>query len=375
LKLGVNAVIVNAVPIALNYIILFGLSRVVGTLLQEYRLVLLNRVSSNVIVEFSKDMMNYLMRMEYSVFKNNSERVLNTFNKSLQGIDRLNRWIIGNVMSNVIEIGIVAGMLYFLCGPKYFVNTICIYAIYMFATRKISNYRNKIIRDKYEAEIVSENKLFNIIYNISTIKYFQREESETDKFASGVRDVREKDQHVTRSLAVLNSTQSFIISIGMVLNLYMGVLDCAAGVLTPGDLVMLQAIFAQIMMPLNFMGTLMREVDETKVNLKYAVDMILEKEKVKNIKKELMPFNFNGGKLEFNNVSFAFPGSPKNILNDLNLIFEKNSFNAIVGHSGGGKSTIFNLIYKLYEPTSGHITIDNQDISKVDEAEIRKVKT
>jgi ABC-type transport system involved in Fe-S cluster assembly fused permease/ATPase subunit len=319
--------------------------------------------------------MNYLMKIEYSVFKNNSEKVLNTFNKSLQGIDRLNRWVIGNVMSNSIEIIIISIMLYFLCGPKYFLNTIFIYGVYMITTRRISSYRTKLLREKYDAEILSENKLFNVVYNISTIKYFQREDTEAENFSENVREVRKKDQLVMQSLAMLNSIQGFIISSGMVLNLYMGVLDCAAGVLTPGDLVMLQAIFTQIMMPLNFMGTLMREVDETKVNLKYAVDMIEDKEKSKDTTiSELANYHFNGGQIEFKNVNFIFPESHKNILKDLNLTIEKGTFNAIVGHSGGGKSTLFNLIYKLYEPTSGQILIDNQDLKYLNETEYRKVK-
>jgi ATP-binding cassette subfamily B (MDR/TAP) protein 7 len=211
------------------------------------------------------------------------------------------------------------------------------------------------------------------VYNISTIKYFQREDSESDRFSNNIAEVRQKDQKVMRSLAFLNSTQNVIISVGMVLNLYMGILDCATGALTPGDLVMLQAIFAQIMMPLNFMGTLMREVDETKVNLKYAVDMIRDKEIMKSQKKELLNFHFDGGKIEFRNLSFGFPGANRNILNDLNIVFEKGSYNAIVGQSGGGKSTIFNLIYKLYMPSEGAIIVDNQDLAKIDESEYRKV--
>jgi ABC-type transport system involved in Fe-S cluster assembly fused permease/ATPase subunit len=312
------------------------------------------------------------MKMEYTIFKNNSEKVLNSFNKSLQGIDKLNRWVIGNVMSNAVEIIIISTMLYFLCGTKYFLNTIFIYGIYMFVTRKISNYRTKILRSKYDAEILSENKLFNIVYNISTIKYFQREDTEAVNFSEKVREVRQKDLLVMKTLAFLNTTQSVIISFGMILNLYMGVVDCAAGVLTPGDLVMLQAMFTQIMTPLNFMGTLMREVDETKVNLKYAVDMIKDKGKVEP-KRELLNYHFNGGRIEFKDVNFGFTEGHKNILKGLNLTVESKTFNAIVGHSGGGKSTCFNLIYKLYEPTSGEVLIDNQDLRTLDETDYRKV--
>ncbi len=428
--------------------------RILGSLLLEYRSILLNKVSNEIIVNFSKEMINHLMKIEYFIFKTNSEQVLNSFNKSLMGIERLNRFVVGNVMSNLIEISIILGMIFGMLGPKYFINTVCIYGIYMYVTKKVSKFRGQLLNEKYQFEIKSENKLFDIIYNIDNIKYFQQENAESRKFSDIIKDVRSKDVKVVYSLALLNNFQNLIISTGMVLNLVMGVLDCFSGALTPGDIVMMQAIFLQIMMPLNFMGMLMREVDETKVNLQYAVQMIKKKESYlkENKSKESCLFYFNGGKIELKNVSFEFPNmlieaqappsnkdfayfgksgsqegkekgkdfevkdfnnklkkdalilnssdkevtsrnsllgfiaepglhdkyrqnlnSNKLILNNCNAVFEKNTVNAIIGHSGNGKSTIFNLLYKLYEPNSGKILVDNQEISGLDSCSYRKV--
>lgn len=417
--------------------------RILGSLLLEYRSILLNKVSNEIIVNFSKEMINHLMKIEYSIFKTNSETVLNSFNKSLMGIERLNRFVVGNVMSNLIEISIISGMIFGMLGPKYFINTICIYGIYFYVTKRISKYRGKLLNEKYQFEIKSENKLFDIIYNIDNIKYFQQENSESQKFSNIIKDVRSKDVKVISSLALLNNFQNLIISSGMVLNLVMGVLDCVSGALTPGDIVMMQAIFLQIMLPLNYMGMLMREVDETKVNLQYAVEMIKKKESFlkENKSKESPLFYFNGGKIELQNVCFGFPHliktqlkqesdsagktnlkaaeklfekneekvdkklksddllldagkgikkddfgfisneerfddrhrNVKLILKNCNAVFEKNTVNAIIGHSGNGKSTIFNLLYKLYEPNSGKILVDNQEISSIDSDSYRKV--
>ena len=188
---------------------------------------------------------------------------------------------------------------------------------------------------------------------------------------------------------------------------------------------MMQAIFLQIMIPLNFMGMLMREVDETKVNLHYAVDMIKKKEMdtLKHLEKENKLFYFQGGQIKFENINFGFLtkhsageknlnfgtekkkkiltfGLEKNntenyidydneksdeikdkkqnlnykqILKNCNVVFEKNTVNGIIGHSGNGKSTIFNLLYKLYEPNTGKILVDNQDISHLSNESYRKV--
>lgn len=403
--------------------------RILGSLFVERRNILLNRVSNEIIVNFSKDMINHLMKIEYSIFKHNSENVLNSFNKSLVGIERMNRFVIGNVMSNIIEIFIISCMIFGMLGPKYFANTIFIYCIYLYVTKRISSYRSKILNEKYQFELKSENKLFDIIYNIDNIKYFQKENSESQKFSGIIKDVRNKDTTVVSSLALLNNCQNFIISTGMVSNLIMGVFDVYSGLLTPGDIVMMQAIFLQIMMPLNFMGMLMREVDETKVNLKYAVEMIKKREVYLNDTKEKKNklFYFQGGKIVFKNVSFGFQShftghtkvlsntaatplavekdsaeekknehdfnkaadaampyenelkqhkqhqSIKYILKNCDGVFEKNTLNAIIGHSGNGKSTIFNLLYKMYVPNSGSILVDNQDINLMDDESYRKV--
>lgn len=152
------------------------------------------------------------------------------------------------------------------------------------------------------------------------------------------------------SLSKLNISQSFIISIGIITNLGMGVFDCYNGTLTPGDLVMLNVIFNQVMTPLNFMGSLMREVDETRVNLSFTIEMINKRESL--IREKNLPlYEFKGGHIEFKDVVYGYTPNEsgeytKLILNKLNVTFEKGSINAIVGHSGNGKSTIFNLIVR-----------------------------
>lgn len=122
----------------ISYIVLFGLARVLGSHLQEHRQVLLNKISKTMIVKFSKEMMNYLMKMDYNLFKTNSALIHNSFIKSLQGIERLNRFVVGNVLSNIIEILVVSGMLFFLLGPKYFVTTSITYIVYILLSKWIS---------------------------------------------------------------------------------------------------------------------------------------------------------------------------------------------------------------------------------------------
>ena len=112
------------------------------------------------------------------------------------------------------------------------------------------------------------------------------------------------------------------------------------------------------------------------MKIKWQVS-IENKQRIKNRTESSQLFHFGGGKIEFQNVSFGFPvvnNPPTNlVLNEFNATFEAGSVNAIVGQSGQGKSTLFNLIYKLYDPFKGKILVDGQDIKQLDNDSYRKV--
>ena len=91
----------------------------------------------------------------------------------------------------------------------------------------------------------------------------------------------------------------------MISNLSMGVIDCYHGLLTAGDIVMLNVIFNQVMTPLNFLGSLMREVDETRINLSFTIEMINKRESLLQEKNHPL-FEYRGGNIEFNNIFLKF---------------------------------------------------------------------
>jgi len=188
----------------------------------------------------------------------------------------------------------------------------------------------------------------------------------------------------------------------------MAIFDCYNGNLTAGDIIMLQAIFAQMLQPLFFMGMLMKELDETRIHLQYAMDTFEKTEKLDKEESTKPLFVYNGGRIEFKNVWFGYhtlseksqktsksleekekviditpevdstlksdstssdtssdttlnktesesetaptavthhhKNQSKYILKDFNCVFEKGSKNAIVGYSGIGKTSIFNVI-------------------------------
>jgi ATP-binding cassette subfamily B protein len=156
-------------------------------------------------------------------------------------------------------------------------------------------------------------------------------------------------REVQKTLGILNAGQTAIFTSGLIVNLIFSALDCYAGVMTPGDFVMLQALFLQIATPLNLLGTMFREVDDSFVQFEDIKKILNTKPRVFD-KEDAKDFEFKEGKIEFKNVSFSFSPEKKEsvyLLKDLSMTIEPHKQTAIVGSSGFGKTTILNLIVSL----------------------------
>lgn len=357
----------------------FGLTyvaKVISTVLNELRNNRLVKLSSDISIKFSKETINYLNHISYTEFKDNSENIINSLNKTKDRLDRINRFLIGNLISNVIEGIMISLSLYTFLGKKYLITTMAGYSMYMLYSNKMSKIRQRYFKERYFAELNSENKFNDIVNNIQTVKYFQGEKKESKNYSNLIKTVRKKEELVSKSLCVLNSGQSLILNSCIMLNMVNCIRDVINKKLTPGDIFVLQDYFTQLMIPLHIMGFLMREIDESRTQLHYGIDIQKRKQqlemKKENIKK--VPFEYKKGEVRFEDVSFRYnKGIP--VLDKLNAVFEPGVVNCIVGESGQGKSTLFDLIYKMFNPSSGKIIIDGQDISQCDTDSIRKYLT
>lgn len=154
----------------------------------------------------------------------------------------------------------------------------------------------------------------------------------------------------------------------MTVNLLLAVGDISAGLLTPGDFVMIQALFMQIAQPLHFMGTIFRNLDESQVNVE-DLFMIMRMKNAIIEKPDAKPLQLSKGDINFDNVQYSYTKEEKDGKNIKETLFKNISFtlkggqtNAIVGPSGFGKSTMFNMIFRILDPDSGKVMIDGQDL-------------
>ena len=171
------------------------------------------------------------------------------------------------------------------------------------------------------------------------------------------------------SLAVLNAGQAIIFTIGLVVVLVMCVAEVRGGKKTVGDFVLINLIMLQLYQPLNFMGMVYRDVKQAIVDIEAMFAILGQNPEIEDVP-GATALKVTEGAVRFENVEFAYDAD-RPILRGVSFDAPAGHTIAIVGPSGAGKSTISRLLFRFYEPTSGRILIDGQDIKAVTQSSLR----
>ena len=165
------------------------------------------------------------------------------------------------------------------------------------------------------------------------------------------------------SLAFLNFGQSFIITCGLVGVMILAAVGVQNGALTVGDFVMVNAYMIQITMPLNFLGTVYREIRQALVDMGEMFDLLEQPAGVVDAP-DARALEIDGGRVELDAVHFGYDAK-RAILKGVSLVAEPGETVAIVGSTGSGKSTIGRLLFRFYDVAGGALRIDGQDVRSV----------
>ncbi len=236
-------------------------------------------------------------------------------------------------------------------------------AAYVWFTFAVTEWRVKIRKVMNDQDTDANQKAIDSLLNFETVKYFGAEKREADRYDGAMEQYVAAALKTNYSLAFLNFGQSFLITTGLVIVMVLAAIGVGRGDLTVGDFVMVNAYMIQITMPLNFLGTVYREIRQALIDMADMFDLLEQPAEVVD-KPDAATLKVNGGEIVLDDVSFGYD-KERPILKGVSLTVPAGQTIAIVGPSGSGKSTIGRLLFRFYDVTGGALRIDGQDVRDV----------
>lgn len=232
-------------------------------------------------------------------------------------------------------------------------------------------WRTKFRRQANAADNRGATVAVDSLINYEAVKYFNNEKFEVARYDKALKTYEGASIKVTTSLAFLNSGQNMIFSSALAAMMYYASDGVATGALTVGDLVMVNQLVFQLSVPLNFLGSVYRELRQSLLDMETLFNLQKVNVSIKELPDAKSLQLTRGGEIRFENVTFGYhPDRP--ILNNVSFTIPAGQKFAIVGPSGCGKSTILRLLFRFYDVHEGRILIDDQDIRHVNLDSLRR---
>ncbi|MGN6463261.1 MAG: ABCB family ABC transporter ATP-binding protein/permease [Pseudolabrys sp.] len=285
------------------------------------------------------------------------------------GIETIVRLIIMQIVPTGLELALIVGVLLWQFDWRYVAIIVVTVALYMIFTFSATEWRISIRKAMNESDTDANVKAVDSLLNYETVKYFSAEQRELARYDRSMARYETASVSAYTSLAILNAGQAIIFTGGLTATMVLCAYGIAAGTKTVGDFVMINAMMIQLYQPLNVMGMIYREIKQAVTDIEMMFSILGREPEIADVP-GAKPLQVPAGAIRFENVVFSYePERP--ILKGISFDVPAGRTVAVVGPSGAGKSTLSRLLYRFYDVTSGSITIDGQDISKVTQASLR----
>jgi ABC-type transport system involved in Fe-S cluster assembly fused permease/ATPase subunit len=360
--------LVAAGPVALT--LFYGLMRLAGVGFAQLRDGIFARVGQRALRMLALETFRHIhaLSLRYHITRRTGglSRIIE---RGVKGVDFLLRFLLFSIVPLILELVLVGAILFFVFDVWYLVVVALTIWVYVWFTFKVTEWRVEIRRRMNDRDTEANQKAVDSLLNFETVKYFNAEEREAGRYDGSMQGYEKAAVETQVSLAWLNAGQTLLITAGLVAVMVMAAKGVQAGRYTVGDFVMVNAYMIQITLPLNFLGTVYREIRQSLVDMGTMFDLLEQPAEVVD-RPGARPLVVTAGRIEFRDVAFAYE-TERSILRGLNLGVEPGQTVAVVGPSGSGKSTIARLLFRFYDVTGGAILIDGQDLRDVTQASLR----
>ena len=362
---GVDNLFLGAVGLTIAY----GVSRIFMNGFQQLRDILFAKVAQRALrmLALKTFLHIHALSLRYHITRQTGglSRIVE---RGVKGVEFLLRYILFSIGPLILELLLIAILLYVMLDIRYLGIIFVTIGIYGWFTFKVTEWRVKLRKKMNDQDTDAAQKAVDSLLNFETVKYFNAEQREASRYDMAMAGYEEAALKTAYSLGFLNFGQAVLITIGLIVVMVMAALGVQNGTLNVGDFVMVNAYMIQITMPLNFLGTIYREIRQALVDMGEMFNLLDQKKEIVD-GPNAKPINVIEGHVKFSNVYFSYD-KKRQILNDVNIDVCGGEKIAIVGSSGSGKSTIGRLLFRFYDVSGGSISIDGQDVRNVTQSSL-----
>ncbi|XP_034190016.1 ATP binding cassette subfamily B member 7 isoform X4 [Osmia lignaria lignaria] len=363
----------TVVTAATTLLIGYGIARAGAAGFSELRNAVFAKVAQHSIRKIAKNVFLHLHNLDMAFHLNRQTGALSkTIDRGSRGINFVLNAMVFNIIPTVFELSLVSTVLYLKCGGEYASIALGCVGIYAIFTLAITQWRTKFRVYMNQAENEASNKAVDSLINYETVKYFNNEKFEAQRYDESLKKYEAASLKTNTSLALLNFGQNAIFSAALSLIMVLAAQNITQGTMTVGDLVMVNGLLFQLSVPLGFLGSVYREVRQALIDMQTMFTLMTMDTAIKSKENAIqLHLNSKNSNIEFRNLNFQYvEGKP--IFKDMNFTIPSGKKIAIVGGSGSGKTTLVRLLYRFFEPQSGSVHINGYNIQDVDLDILRK---
>lgn len=354
-------------------VICYGAARFGAVLFGELRNAVFARVAQNAIRNVSMETFRHLMKLDLGWhLSRQTGGLTRAMDRGTKGISYVLSAMVFHIIPITFEISVVCGILTYQFGASFAGITFTTMLLYSIFTFRTTAWRTRFRREANKADNKAASVALDSLINFEAVKNFNNENYLAGKYNDSLLKYRDSQVKVAQSLAFLNSGQNLIFTSALTAMMYMGCTGVIGGSLTVGDLVLINQLVFQLSVPLNFLGSVYRELKQSLIDMESLFKLRNNPIIIDNPPKpKMLPAGKGPYDIVFENVTFGYDPR-RSILQNASFVIPAGLKTAVVGPSGSGKSTLLKLVFRFYDPQEGRILVNGVDIREYDLDSLRK---
>ncbi len=359
-----------SIPLAL--LVGYGALRLASGLFNEMRDILFSRVRYSAMHQMAVDVLAHLHKLSLRFhLERNTGGISRDLERGTRSLASVLNLLVFSILPTIAEFLLVGGILLYRYDSMLMVVIIGTVFCYVVFTLSMSQWRMGFRHEMNKLDSAANGRAVDSLLNYETVKYFNNESLEVSNYNEQLTLWGAAGQKTQVSLSALNFGQGAIVTVGVTIIMIIAAMDVAAGEITIGDLVLINAMMLQLFIPLSILGSVYRSLQYSLADMDLVIKLLERDPEIQDVE-GASALQVTKGAVAFNRVSFHY-NDDRPILRDVSFSIAPGSKVAVVGPSGSGKSTLVRLLFRFYEVSAGSISIDDQTITRCTQESLRRV--